>query len=154
MPTNKQIVIGILIGIPVALMAGCVACVALLGVAGSSVEQAINAPVTSTSKPSYEPLILVTAQELATEYEANELAADAKYKNKVIAVSGQVDSIQEMFGQKFVILRGKGLSSVQCFFKDEHASKLSKLKKGQQVAIQGTNEGKSINVTLQDCFLL
>jgi hypothetical protein len=97
----------------------------------------------------------VTALELATAYEDNEVAADGKYKGKRLAVTGKVSDVGEVFGQKSVTLEGKNLSlaSVQCFVADKDKDGLLKLKKGNSATIEGTCEGKGLNVTLQNCVV-
>jgi hypothetical protein len=48
-----------------------------------------------SSKPASnkQPEVTVTAKELQSEYKANEARADARFKGKVIKVSGRVESI-------------------------------------------------------------
>ncbi len=121
----------------------------------SNINVNTSAPPNAPSPAQAEAPVTVTAAQLVKDYEANEIAADGKYKDKTLLVSGVVDSIQEMLGQKFVTLRGggNGLTSVQCFFGDAQAVSLSNLKGGQRVSIQGRCDGKSMNVTMQECVI-
>jgi PKD repeat protein len=76
--------------------------------------------ITVTEAPQVEHR--VTAGQLLDEYDANEVAAELKYKNKLIAVSGYVDSINvnTITGEPYVNLIGSPgewtLSWVRCTF--------------------------------------
>lgn len=70
----------------------------------------------------------------------------------MLEVSGTVDSIQEMFGQKFVTLNtGDIIGKIQCFLDDSEGTKAASLSVGQQITLTGEGDGMSLNVTLQDC---
>jgi hypothetical protein len=100
--------------------------------------------------------IKVSAVELATAYEDNEVAADAKYKGKRLSVTGKVFDVGEILGQKSVTLEGKSLSltTIQCPVPDSNKDALLKLKKGGTVTVEGTCDGKSLAVvTLKDCLV-
>jgi len=108
----------------------------------------------STPNPSAPP-ISVTALALASAYDENEVAADEKYNGKVLIVSGTVESIDTVLGSTSVTLKGKEMSivGVQCFVDDSQKSAVARLKKGGQATVQGTCDGKSLNVELKDCAI-
>lgn len=55
-----------------------------------------------------EPLIVVSAREIASDYDDNEVAADQKYKGKILEVSGIVASIDSSVGDQAIVqLAGK-----------------------------------------------
>ncbi len=112
-------------------------------------------PPPTTETPAAPP-IAITALALARAYEDNEVAADGKYEGKVLVVSGTVESIDTVFGTTSVTLKGKNMSivSVQCFFDDSHKGAIANLKKGQKITVQGTCDGKSLNVHLKDCAII
>ena len=85
----------------------------------------------------------ISAPDLYADYEANEVSADDKYKNKIIAVSGTVESINKDFLDKPYIILGTNnyLSAVACSFEDE--KKLKSLSKGDYVTIIGKCVGKT-----------
>ena len=103
------------------------------------------------------PAITVTAVTLSKEYTANEVAADQKYKGKMVEVSGVVDSIGKDIGNTpYITLKGDPknvLANIQCMFGKEYQDRLAKISKGQQLSVIGTVSGKMINVLLQDCRL-
>lgn len=50
-----------------------------------------------------EPLIVVSARELDSDYDDNEVAADQKYKGKILEVSGIVASIDSSVGDQAIV---------------------------------------------------
>lgn len=113
--------------------------------------------VTATPAPTPE-IIRVTAQELYSAYEANEVAADAKYKGKVIEVSGVVDTIgKDFLGTPYVTLTSGGryeVWGVQCMFSNKDEPQLAQLSKGETVAVRGKCDGYLVNVLIKKCILV
>lgn len=101
------------------------------------------------------PSINISAAQLISEYKANEIAADQKYKGKLIQVTGQVDHVgKDILDSMYVTVNGKDkyeFVSVQCMFDDERATRLSYLREGDPVTVQGTCDGKLGNVLLKNC---
>lgn len=98
----------------------------------------------------------VTAKALIDAYDANEIAADQKYKDKVIQVSGQVEDISEdIMGDPYITLciGEYGFDCVQCYFADSEKGKLARLSKGQNVKVKGLCTGKPFHVSLKGCEL-
>jgi len=102
-----------------------------------------------------EPEITVKASVLSAEYQENEVAADLKYKGKVLLVTGTVDDIGKDITDSIYVSLSDGeeysLSGVQCFFADSQTSVAADLKKGQNISIKGKCEGLMINVLLKGC---
>jgi hypothetical protein len=111
---------------------------------------------------SKEPVASVSAQELHKEYDTNEVAADEKYKNKVIIVSGVIDSIgKDIMDEPYVTLRTKNYggnvwaADVQCMFPEEYGEKLTSLRKGGNIKIKGEVSGVSItSVLIRKCSIV
>ncbi|MFL0252886.1 OB-fold protein [Clostridium neuense] len=101
--------------------------------------------------------ITVSAVDLAKAYEDNEVNADKNYKGKTVLTSGTINDIGVIAGQTFIVLSsGKdfAVTNVQCFFKEKgEIDKISNLKKGDTVTIQGVVDGKSMNVGVNNCVL-
>lgn len=116
-----------------------------------------NKPASSTADTKKPEVVKVSAVDLAKAYEDNEVNADKNYKGKTIETSGTIKDIGVIAGQTFIVLSsGKEFSvtNVQCFFKDKaEIDKISSLKKGNNVTIQGIVDGKSMNVGVNDCIL-
>ena len=105
------------------------------------------------------PASPITASDLASAYEANEVRADSNYKDKMLAVTGTVDLIQStLFGSLYVSLKDESkqysFMSITCYFPDEAKNQLANLSKGQKVTVTGKCGGKTMSiVSLRDCRL-
>ena len=123
---------------------------------GSSAPVATStpAPAVTANKSDFN----VTVEAICKEYKNNEIAADKKYKGKMIKVVGKVDDVKKDIMDNFYVTLKRSdpytLETVQCFFDDEHEEKLSNLKKGATVTILGRGDGLMMNVLLQDCELV
>ena len=98
----------------------------------------------------------LSADQLAREYENNEVAADAKYKGKIVIVSGTIQDIgKDVMDEPYIIIGGSGfLDGVQCFFTESEESSVAHLSKGQRVSVKGEVSGKIIgNVLVKKCSL-
>lgn len=97
-----------------------------------------------------EPAISITASELIAAYDENEVAADGKYKNKNLEVTGTIASIGSGINDPYIVLRdGDSYIGIQCYF--ENQSGLANLKKGDQITIKGIGKGKLLNVNVEKC---
>lgn len=120
----------------------------------SSVQPAANnaaAPVAEASP------IAIQAKNLTKEYDDNELAADGKYKDKLLAVTGKISNIAETLGNATVQLEGhQMLQTVMCSFEDDQKATVATLKKGQTVTLVGTGDGSTggLYVGLQKCTVM
>ncbi len=97
----------------------------------------------------------VTASQLFGEYESNEVAADSKYKGKMIYIEGTIQSVgKDILGNEYVALEVSNniIATVQCFVKD--ANSLIRLKKGQKVSLLGKGDGYLLNVFLRKCEVI
>jgi hypothetical protein len=94
----------------------------------------------------------MSAQDLAWEFEANSIAADAKYKGKVIEVHGFIADIRTVLGSPTVQLTdGFHILGVSCEFRRADKGQVMSLTKGREVTIRGTCGGKVLNVLLKKC---
>ncbi len=96
--------------------------------------------------------ILFTSAALAKEYNANEKAADAKYLDKWIEVTGEVDgSEKNQDGGLMVILKTEDpTAGVQCAMREKNVT----INKGQTVTLKGKCSGNGITgVSLTDCII-
>jgi hypothetical protein len=107
------------------------------------------------------PAATVKAGDLLKEYGTNALAADAKYKGKVLLVPGKFQSAQKapLLGYA-VQLQAEdagdvNLSHVQCFIVESAEPEVAKLQPGQMITIQGTCDGQVVGqVKLSKCTLV
>ena len=103
------------------------------------------------------PDYVLTAQQLFSEYEANEVAADLKYKGKVLLVTGVVTDIgKDIFDTPFIemSLDQFGLEGVKCNFAENEVPGIASISKGQTLTMKGKGDGKPIfAVELRGCTL-
>ncbi len=101
----------------------------------------------------------ISVSELFATYWEDQPAADEKFTDKIMKISGTVASIdlKDILDTYYIRLTGADddiLNSVQCFFDKRHENALRQLEKGQQVAVQGRFNGSVIAVRIVDCRLL
>jgi len=81
--------------------------------------------------------IKITATDLYDEYEANEIAADQKYRNRAVTIAGLIADIsrEPATNEPYV-----DVGEVRCFFNNEN--ELLKLANGQEIVVKGKCLGK------------
>lgn len=109
-------------------------------------------------KSKTEAAIQIASSKLDSEYEANGVAADNKYKDKVLEVSGTVLSIDKnIVDESEIIVKLSGLNEyigISCYFDASHSAETANLSKGQNVKIKGICDGKVVGVNLKGCSLV
>lgn len=102
-----------------------------------------------------EPLIEVSAQQLAQAYDRNTVAADQQFKGKTFKVTGVVDSINtDLFGNPYVTLRGGVNQFMEPQFKldDAHANYAAGLQSGMRISLICTGSGDVAKTPMsKDC---
>lgn len=100
----------------------------------------------------------ITAQTLASAYEANTVAADARFKNQRFKVSGTVVDINTDFaGNPYLTLRGAANQFLEPQFSFDKSAleQLATLKQGSKVTLLCTGNGDIAKVPMSgDCNLL
>ena len=101
----------------------------------------------------------LTAGELLSAYEAEGVAADTKFVNKILNITGVVArvEIKENLDIYYVTLGSaekKLLQTVRCMFDKKHASQLSQLMPGQTVTVQGKYTGSIMDISMGECTLI
>lgn len=99
------------------------------------------------------------ALDVIAYYNANKVAGDGAFKNKVVKVKGVVDRVgKDILNKAYVVVKPtreyRGLRSVQCFFADAHVSELASIRPGRQLVIFGTCKGLMMNVLMEDCAIM
>jgi len=110
---------------------------------------------TETEISTQESAITVSARQLYADYKANGVAADGKYKGKVLQVTGVVKTIdRDIMDKIYVTLKGdQYFGDIQCFFAESHIGTASQLSKGQTITVKGKCDGKLMNVMLKGCII-
>lgn len=136
-----------------------IASAALLGLFAFLAVGSINTTDSATDKTASEQSSYdLTADQLYTEYEANKVAAESKYNNKVVTITGPIQRIgRELAGRAYLVIGGSsglGLDGVQCLFPEGQESAISQLSGGQSVTAKGKVSGQFVgNVVVDLCKL-
>lgn len=97
---------------------------------------------------------VVSSKKLNQDYQENEIAADNKYLNNYIEVSGKIVSVRKGLFNYIVGLDadGYGIYTIDCQFKEDQVDSLASLKTGQYITIVGICKGKNLaGVTVENC---
>ena len=130
----------------------------IIGSSNGSQKSNVNNPIANEQQTVQEQAIKVSATQLASDYEANEVSADNKYKGKLVEVSGSVKNIgKDITDQPYVSLNGNSpsyITDVQCMFDKENQDQLVSLKKDMKITLKGNVSGKMMNVLIRNCALV
>lgn len=100
----------------------------------------------------------VTAAQIVGDYKDNGVAADAKYKNKWVEVSGVVDTIdKDILDTPYIALKSYQyaiVDRIQCMFSRGDEAQLAQVSKGQEITLRGNVEGKLGNVIIRKCEIV
>lgn len=136
----------------------------VLGMIGSLMGRNVNVtpkntPTSHTDETLHDdfnpPQGSISAKNLYDVYEANEVAADEKYKGKRFVVYGKIKGIEKNIAdQPYISLDAGMLSFINCRFPKDQINQLVLLQKGKMIAIEGTCSGKTVTaINLHDCEL-
>ena len=96
----------------------------------------------------------ITAAQLADDFDANQVAAEAKWKGKGVEFSAEVTNITDS-GLSFSKIGSKEFSLTQISCKVVDKQQLLSLKNGQTVKVQGIVGGQTLGVIdLNDCKVI
>ena len=112
-------------------------------------------PDTKQSTPAT-PEMDVSAVTLYTDYEANSIAADLKYKGKLLQVTGIATKIEvDILGDPIVMfgMDQFNLAGIYATFKKSELNNLANISVGQTITIIGTGNGKVMRILLEDCYM-
>ena len=130
------------------LSAGVLAIFIILG--GGSLDTDGDAEKISVATPDY----VLSANKLFKEYDKNSVAADAKYEDKIVVVSGTIQSIgKDIMDTAYLVIGGTGfLDGVQCMLPTGQESLVARVSKGQYVTLKGKVSGQIMgNVIVNNC---
>lgn len=115
----------------------------------------IDTDSTATRVASEGPSYRMSPEQLYGEYDANKIAADARYKDKIISITGEINRIgKDITDTAYVVIGGTGLNGVQCMFPKDQESSISRLSRGQIITAQGQLSGQIVgNIIMDGCIL-
>ena len=102
--------------------------------------------------------VIVDAQALVHQYDANKLAAQQRYTGKVVQTTARITNISSVLGQAYIVLEPAHddtftLTPINCNFDSQ--TPLLSLQNGQQVTVRGTMQDMSWAViTMEHCALV
>lgn len=103
------------------------------------------------------PAIQVGIGEILGSYTDNEVAADNKYKGKLVQVTGIVSDIKKDLLDDLYVAIGTGapieIPQFQAFFDKSKNSELAALQRGQQITVTCRVEGLMFNVLGRKCVV-
>lgn len=96
----------------------------------------------------------ITAAELADDFDANQLAAEEKWKGKLIQFSAEISNITDS-GLSFYNVGSKEISMTQISCRVEDKQQLLSLKNGENVTVQGVVGKQTIGVIdVSNCVIV
>lgn len=102
------------------------------------------------------PTLNMEATRLASDYAENDMAADKKYKDKIVVVKGKIYEIgRDPLGQPFIVIGGRefGFGGVKCVFARDKKSSVAALSKGKVISVKGKVSGKIVVVQIENSSL-
>lgn len=99
-----------------------------------------------------DPDYSMTADELYNEFERDENAANHKYIDKVIEVTGSVDRFTRQESGVNIVLKAENAiaGGVNCAFSDTP----EEVKPGDQITLKGRCQGLLLDVVLNNCSMV
>jgi hypothetical protein len=128
--------------------------------ATSDISSAEEEEVTTPIEPEpTSPDLILSVDELLSEYAADYTAANTKFINRIIRLNGYAAAIdiKEVLAIHYIRLTDSSLNvmrSVQCMFDKKYADTLRRIQKGQQITVQGKYTGSLIAMRMSDCILI
>ncbi len=99
----------------------------------------------------------LTVNQLITAYDENGVAADARFKGRVLQVDGIVAKIdKDILGQPylFMVAASRELTGVQAIFSKDRAADLEHVERESWHVVKCRGDGKLMNVLLRNCELI
>ena len=122
-------------------------------IAFGSLDEFENLEQSPKVTPDSNPSVIITASKLYKEYNSNEIAADEKYKGKIIEVTGVIRDIgNDIMDNAYITLVGdEYFGDIQCYFNEK--SVVAKLSKGKRITVIGSCSGLMMNVQINNCIV-
>ena len=123
------------------------------------VPQAEAEPELETRTESVAAVMEITVEDLLSAYETDGDAADARFANQTLKVTGDVGRIEvkealDIYYVSLVSKEKERLETVRCVFDRANGVVLNQLEPGQTVTVQGTYDGSIIDIRMRDCILV
>ena len=116
----------------------------------------MNSGASKTNDAFRDAEIEVSAEQILNDYDSNEIAADRKYKDKFVQVTGTILNISDTLGNVTMSLKGTNSThSVMCRMEKSQLDRVATQSKGMTAKLVGTVKGMTLNlyVSMDDCRL-
>jgi hypothetical protein len=100
------------------------------------------------------PAFTVAAAELVREFETDEAAANKKYLNKIIQVSGPISSLSSQQDTAIIVAIGDENQQVGCVLNKKYAAIIGRYKISSLIKIKGICTGYLMDVELNRCVIV
>lgn len=137
----KKILKWVGIGFAVLIVIGIISSA---GKSSNSQKSSSSEPVQEAKQQVQEPTV-IKVQELADDFDANQVAAEAKWKGKLVQFSAEITNITDS-GLSFSKIASKQFSLTQISCRVTDKQQLLSLKNGQTVTVKGIVGGQTIGV--------
>lgn len=147
MSTGRKILWGSIGGV---LLIGAIGSSSSHTTSGAAVSSSSSSSSSSRAAPPAAPAgpdLVVDAEQLWADYDANEVAADNTYKGKLLQVTGTIASIDKDFmGDMIVNLKSRNqFSHTMATLQSSEASKAASLAKGARITVLCKGRGRTID---------
>lgn len=101
------------------------------------------------------PSNAIPVKRIAEEYNGNDIAADAKYKDKEVILEGKAIKVSTYLGQAYVELRSEDGTSepIYCYFEDSQLENVKKIQPNQILYVKGIGKGKALSISFEKCVV-
>lgn len=98
--------------------------------------------------------VFLEAVKIVDDFSSDEIMANTTYLDKIVQVSGIINSIKTENETVIVALAGNSFGDVLCYLSEESKTKVNTLKEGQRVTLKGICTGFLLDVVLVKCALI
>ena len=98
--------------------------------------------------------VFLEAVKIVDDFSSDEIMANTTYLDKIVQVSGIINSIKTENETLIVALAGNSFGDVLCYLSEESKTKVNTLKEGQRVTLKGICTGFLLDVVLVKCALI
>jgi hypothetical protein len=98
--------------------------------------------------------VSLEAVKIVDDFSSDEIMANTTYLDKIVQVSGIINSIKTENETVIVALEGNSFGDVLCYLSEESKTKVNTLKEGQRVTLKGICTGFLLDVVLVKCALI
>ncbi len=130
----------------------------VLGIIGTAAGGKKTTSDTGNNQPAQEAKVqeptIIKVQELADDFDSNQVAAESKWKGKLVQFTAEITNITQ-YGLSFSKIASKQFSMTQISCKVTDKQQLLSLKNGQTVTVKGVVGGQTIGVIdVSDCSVV